>query len=32
VMARGLVYAGLNAPDLSGEINPIGLDRTPILR
>ncbi|MFZ2054609.1 MAG: transposase family protein [Candidatus Aminicenantales bacterium] len=32
VMARGLVYAGLNAPDLSGEVTPIGLDRTPILR
>ena len=32
VMARVLVYAGLNAPDLSGEVTTIGLDRTPILR
>jgi len=32
VMARGLVYAGLNEHDLSGEVALIDLDKTPILR
>lgn len=32
VMARGLVYAGLDAPIISSEITPVGLDRTSILR
>lgn len=31
VMARGLVYAGINEPDLSVEATPVGLDRVPIL-
>lgn len=31
VMARGLVYAGTNEPDLSEEVAAVGLDRMPIL-
>jgi hypothetical protein len=30
-MARGLVLAGINEPDLSVEATPVGLDRIPIL-
>jgi len=31
VMARGLIYAGINGPDLSVEDTAVGLDRMPIL-
>jgi len=30
-MARGLVYAGINEPDLSVEATAVGLDIMPIL-
>lgn len=31
-MARGLVFGGQNASEVSAEAAPIGLDKTPILQ